>query len=376
VQDANDGRQQQFLESLAAGWAPHRHVRGPVVVAVSGGGDSVALLRGLHQLLAADFPQSAETGRRGEQALGVPGSQRLVVAHARHDLREGHPGDPAASDAAFVRQLADILSLPYEEAFLEVRQAAEGGEGLEAAARRLRYGFLQETAEAYGARLVVTAHSADDQVETVLHRLLRGTGLAGLAGIAPVRSLVEGIVVVRPMLTLTAQAARDYLRALEQPWQEDATNADTRYARNLIRQELLPRMSAGPYPAVREAMLRLADQAADAHATSTAACLALLEAYGTEEPSGTVLLKTGPLATFPSQLLADMVATLWRQQGWPQRDMTSRHYAAVAAILANSAGNPARLDLPGGLRADTVANGQVRLGPTGLRPHLAPQPHL
>ena len=350
--------QKAFLEQLAAGWRPHAHVRGPVVLAVSGGGDSVALLRGLHQL---------------REEAGTPASQQLVVAHARHDLREGHAGDPAAADAAFVQQLAVYLWLPCVQCCLRVREAVQGGEGLEAAARRLRYGFLREVAESRGARLIAVAHTADDQVETVLHRLLRGTGLTGLAGMPAVRALVEGMVVVRPMLAVSAAVARAYLQSIGQAWQEDATNSDTRYARNLLRHELLPRLAAGPYPAVREAIPRLAEQAGQTHETLQAACEALLEAYASTDLSGTVLVRAKPLAACPLPLLSDLMATLWRQQGWPRRDMTSRHYAAVATLLSQP-GAVARVDLPGGLRAQSAAGGLVRISPRGITPRQAP-PH-
>ena len=349
-----------FLELLASGWRPHAHVRGPVIVAVSGGGDSVALLRGLHALHA--------------QAAG--GScQKLIVAHALHDLRGSEAGQPAAVDAEFVRQLAAEMGLPFVVRSLGVREAAEGGEGLEAAARRLRYSFFRDVAEAHGARLVATAHTADDQVETVLHRLLRGTGLAGLAGIAAVRPLVEGIVVVRPMLAISAASARGYLDAVGQPWREDATNRDTRYARNLLRHELLPRLTAGPYPAVGESILRLAAQARQSHEVAEAACEALLAAHARFEPTDSVLIDSRPLVGCPGSLLSTLAATLWRQQDWPQRDMTSRHYAAVAEMLAEGAATPARLDLPGGIRAEVVASGHLRIGPSGLTPRPDPRLH-
>jgi tRNA(Ile)-lysidine synthase len=358
VDEQGDRRSGVFLEQLAEGWRPHLHVAGPVVVAVSGGGDSVALLRGLHQLLTTVSPSS----------------QRLIVAHAQHDLRDGQPGEPAAADAAFVRRLAESLGLPSVSRVVRVRGTVRGGEGLEAAARRLRYAFLCETAELLGARLVVTAHTSDDQVETVLHRLLRGTGLGGLSGMAAARPLVEGLVVVRPMLGVSASAARDYLRAIGQSWQEDASNADTRYARNLLRHELLPRLAAGPYPGVRDAVLRLACQARQAHEKTEAAGEALLAAYASTEPSGSVLVKAAPLATCPPSLLTDLVATIWRQQGWPRGDMTSRHYAAVASLLSQASGSSppsasSSIDLPGGIRARRVAGGSVRIGPSEIRPH-------
>lgn len=349
-----------FLRLLAAGWQPHAEVRGPVIVAVSGGGDSVALLRGLHALLG--------------QAAGSA-CQELIVAHALHDLRGNEAGQPAAVDAEFVRHLAAEMGLPCVVRSLGVREAVRGGEGLEAAARRLRYGFFREVAEAHGARLVATAHTADDQVETVLHRLLRGTGLAGLAGIAAVRSLVEGIVVVRPMLAISATAARDYLDALGQTWREDATNHDTRYTRNLLRHDLLPRLTAGPYPGAHEAVLRLATQAGQSHEVVEAACEALLATHARCEPGGSVLLESKPLAACPSSLLTTLAATLWRQQDWPQRDITSRHYAAVADMFAQGTVPPARLDLPGGIRAEAVASGHLRIGPSGLTPRPDPRLH-
>ncbi len=354
-----DSREQRFLAELAEGWQPHVHVRGPVVVAVSGGGDSVALLRGLHHLLTK---------------RGLPAAQRLVVAHAKHDLREGEPGDPAAGDAAFVQQLADTLALPSMERALRVREAVVGGEGLEAAARRLRYAFFQEVAEEWGARLVVTAHTADDQAETVLHRLLRGTGLPGLAGIAPTRSLVEGIVVARPLLAVLAATARGYLTEIGQAWREDATNRDTRYARNLLRHDILPRLTSSIYPAAREGLVRLADHAQRSQQTSQAASDALLEAYAQHDRQGHVLLCVEPLCTWPNALLTEVLASLWRQQAWPQRDMTSRHYAAVAAMFSGDGPSAARLDLPGGIRAEVIESGHVRIGPTGLRPRLGLPP--
>lgn len=364
MDDTVDGQPEAFLEQLAEGWRPHAHVAGAVVVAVSGGGDSVALLRGLHQLLAVASPAAR---------------QRLVVAHARHDLRDGQQGDPAAADATFVRQLAEKLGLPSVEGSLRVRKAAGRGEGIEAAARRLRYAFLSEVAGRHGARLVVTAHTANDQVETVLHRVFRGTGLGGLSGMAAARPLVEGIVVVRPLLAVSAMAARAYLLSLGQNWQEDGTNADTRYARNFLRHELISRLAAGPYPAVHDAVLRLASQARQAHETSEAACEALLAAFASSEPSGSVVIQAKPLHACQDRLLTDLMTTLWRQQDWPRRDMTSRHYAAVASLLSQaSLHRPSAIDssinLPGGLRARHVAGGRVWIGPAEIKP-LQGLPH-
>ena len=138
-----------FLAALAAGLPQHGFWSAPVVIAVSGGADSVALLLGLQGLAA----------RRGEPA-------RLLVAHARHDLRE-----EAATDAAFVMNLATGLGIPCVVRELPCREPdGVRGEGIEARARRLRQEFFTAVAHEHGARHVVLAHTADDQAETILHR--------------------------------------------------------------------------------------------------------------------------------------------------------------------------------------------------------------
>src|SRR3954454_15857167 len=146
---------------------------GPGVVAVSGGADSVALLCAL----AADPP---------------PGG--LVVAHLNHQLR----GADSDADAAFVGAL--FPDLPHHVEAIDVRAAAAGG-NLEATAREVRYAFLARVAAATGAGWVATGHTADDQAETVLHRLIRGSGLRVLRGLAAPRALPPGLGLVRPLLT-------------------------------------------------------------------------------------------------------------------------------------------------------------------------------
>ena len=186
-----------FLAALRAG-LPGQGVFGPpLVVGVSGGADSVALLLGLHALAAA----------------AAPGG-RLVIAHGRHDLRE-----EAGADADFVAALAAELGLPCVIGTLRVRRSdGVRGEGLEARARRIRYAFLAETALEHGARHVAVAHTADDQAETILHRALRGTGLAGLGGMRPARELVPGVALVRPLVGVSRAAVRGYLAARARPW--------------------------------------------------------------------------------------------------------------------------------------------------------------
>ncbi|MFM7138596.1 MAG: tRNA lysidine(34) synthetase TilS [Planctomycetota bacterium] len=211
-----------FLAALAAGLPPAHDWAFPSLVAVSGGADSVAL-----SLAVARLTPAAAVSR-------------LVIAHADHGLRA-----ESAADAEFVRQLAERLGTRFVGRRLDVA-AAVGREGLEGRARRLRYEFLAEAAHEAGARHVLVAHTADDQAETILHRLLRGTGVAGLAGMRRSRRLADGVALLRPLLHVPRASVRAFLAAAGQDWREDATNADLGRARNFLRHAILPRCTVGP----------------------------------------------------------------------------------------------------------------------------------
>jgi tRNA(Ile)-lysidine synthase len=184
-----------------------------VGVAVSGGADSVALLRILENL---------------RDDLGVT----LSIVHFDHALR----GEASTSDALFVADLARGSGLPIVAAREDVTaEAARHGWNLEDAARRLRYAFFERICAAGQATRLAVAHTAQDQAETVLAHLIRGTGPAGLAGIYPTVGSV-----IRPLLTADRQDLREYLRTKNQAWREDATNRDTRRLRARIREQLLP----------------------------------------------------------------------------------------------------------------------------------------
>lgn len=191
-----------------------------VAVAVSGGADSVALL-----LAMLDVARE----------MGVV----LSVVHVHHGIR----GVAADEDAAFVKALAAEhgLTLHLREV-LTPAHAEEHGETLEEAARNLRYGVFRELLEAGLADAVLTAHTLDDQAETVLLKLIRGAWTEGLSGIHPVVKCARGVI-LRPMLGVRRAEIEAWLRELGQPWREDATNADTAFARNRVRHELLPALA-------------------------------------------------------------------------------------------------------------------------------------
>lgn len=207
-----------------------------VVVAVSGGPDSMALLDLLTRL-------------RDEWQV------RLHVAHLNHQLR----GAAADADEAFVRAECQRARLPCTVRQTHVAEVAhERGLSEETAARQARYEFLQEVAGQIGAGAIAVGHTCDDQAETVLMRLLRGAGAEGLCGIRPARPLGR-YRLVRPLLTLWRHEIERYLRSRRHRWRVDASNRDPRYLRNRIRHVLLPLLEQEYQPRLREVLFRTAE---------------------------------------------------------------------------------------------------------------------
>jgi tRNA(Ile)-lysidine synthase len=207
-----------LFKKVLATIARHSMIRpgARIGLGVSGGADSVAMLRIFAELRAR---------------FGIT----IFVLHFNHQLR----GAEADQDEQFVKDLAAELELEFESGRADVAGEAKlRGWNLEDAARRLRYQFFSSVAAARGLDRIAVAHTANDQAETVLSHLLRGTGLTGLAGIYPVAGLI-----IRPLLEVKGEELRAYLSDLRQPWCEDATNRDKSRTRARIRHELLPFLS-------------------------------------------------------------------------------------------------------------------------------------
>jgi tRNA(Ile)-lysidine synthase len=218
-----------------------------LAVALSGGADSVALLCTL-----------AERSRE----LGLV----LHAAHLHHGLR----GDEADADLAFAQQLAAKLNIPFHHAQVDTAAEAQAhGESIEEAARRLRYSWFRQLMSkglphAGALHAVATAHTLDDQAETVLAKFLRGAWTEGLSGIHPVLEFPEGRI-LRPLLAVTRPEIEAYLRALGQPWREDSSNRLLTFTRNRIRHELLPLLETWN-PRLREHLAHSAELAHDEEA--------------------------------------------------------------------------------------------------------------
>ena len=207
-----------------------------VGVAVSGGADSVALLRALLE-------------RRSE--LGLV----LAVVHFNHMLR----GDESEQDEQFVSELARTYDLPIHRGKADTKTIArEKALSIEAAGRDLRYAFFGNLIRESVIDKVATAHTLDDQAETVLLRLFRGTGTSGLAGILPRLKVGEGAI-VRPLLNTRRSEIIAYLNESDQGWREDSTNSETVFTRNRLRHELLPQIASGFNPEIVDSLANLAE---------------------------------------------------------------------------------------------------------------------
>ena len=325
------------LESrLGEAWAPHSWQDVTVLLAVSGGVDSTALLRAM-------------------AALKTEGPGRLAVAHFNHGLR----GQESQTDETFVVALCRELGVPCELGRAEEgRLASECRDGLESAAREARYDFLQRTADRLGARYLVTAHTADDQAETILHRILRGTGVAGLSGIARVRPLGPATTLIRPLLAFRRAELEAYLENLGQPYRDDASNQNVRFTRNRIRHELLPSLAAQYNPGVVDALLRLGALAGEAQSVIDAIVGSLKDDAVEEGPSGGLRIDTTELIGQPRYIVRELLMAAWRTRDWPMQAMGYLQWdllaeMAVAIALGRSPAS-SKQTLPGNILAECI----------------------
>jgi tRNA(Ile)-lysidine synthase len=302
-----------------------------IVVAVSGGPDSVALLRVLVSLRHA--------------------SGSLTIAHLNHQLR----GNESDADEAFVRQLHEVLE-SHDVTGLQLRteqldvsaQAQAERKNVESVARRVRYEWLARVARDVGAGFVATGHTADDQAETVLHRLLRGTGLKGLAGIGARRPLAPGIEVIRPLLRVSRAEVQAYLTDLGQAYRQDSSNLNLDYMRNRIRHELLPHLAQRYNPALVSVLCRLAEQARDAYVDQESLAKEWLADAERPRAGALLIFDQTRLAALPRHFIREVFRLVWLREGWPQGGMGFREWDRLAALVLDG---DAAADLPGGIRA-------------------------
>ena len=300
---------------------------GPLVVAVSGGTDSVALL-----LLLSEFAPK----------LGLD----LHVAHFDHRLR----AKAAAKDAQFVADLAQSRGATIRVGRADAPPKSEDD------ARDQRYAFLRRAAREVGATLIATGHTRDDQAETVLLHLTRGSGIAGLAGMRPRRDDI-----VRPLLAIGRAETLAVCKDAKIDPREDRSNADPKYARNRIRHKVLPELERINLQA-KAALARLADAAAVATDAIDRAADQTLAGATTRD--GVALDRIDPA------LLDDALALAWNRA--TGRSLAAKHRAALAGLATTRDGS-ASLDLPGGRAVREYDRLRIEGSPAA---HEAPAPDL
>ena len=327
--------QAQALTREYAMLTPGSHI----LCAVSGGADSVCLLHWLK-------------GRAAENGF------TLTAAHFDHRLR----GAESHRDAAFVEKLCKEWKIPCVVGTGDVSgEARRRGTGIEETARALRYDFLEETAERLGADLIATAHNANDNVETMLLHLIRGSGLQGLTGIRPRRGKL-----IRPFLTATRAEILAYLEEHRLPHVEDSTNTDTAYARNRLRHQVIPLLEE-----LNPALIsRLSDTVGYLRADNDYLTAQAMAAIRGAEPTvtGGLVLPADAIARSPDPFAVRAVGALL---GWlGAHQYRSAHLLSVVE-LARSGHPSGSVDLPHGLTARR-AYGLLVLEPTAAESGWTP----
>jgi tRNA(Ile)-lysidine synthase len=310
-----------------ASWSPHR-----LLIACSGGPDSIALLRALHRLAGSDVEARA----------------RITIVHIHHGLRDRAADD----DQEFVASLAMELQLPFFTQRLDGRMLRERApDGIESALREARYRALIQIAHQQGARYLATGHTRDDHIETVLFRIFRGTGMAGLAGIPTSRLVDESLTIVRPLRTISRAQVEAYLLSLGQAARSDASNMDVEFsARNWIRQEILPRIRDKFGTNVDVAIEQLAILADETQRLIASQAVPLLESAIARCESGYVVLRVDELARQPPILAQAALQELWRRQNWPLQEMNFDKWRKLVRLLNAGDEGTLQTDFPGAVR--------------------------
>jgi tRNA(Ile)-lysidine synthase len=288
-----------------------------VLVAVSGGIDSVVLL----DLLLRLTPEYAIS---------------LHVAHLDHGLRPASTGD-----ARFVERLAEERGLPIHVSRLAPDAlAAHRKHGPEGAAREARHAFLERVAAEIGAERIAVGHTANDQAETILHRLARGAGMKGLRGIRPVRSPY-----VRPLIQTTRDEILAYAQERRLTWRNDASNADVSFARNRIRHRVLPELEA-INPKVVEAICRASLHAAEAEEASRFLVSMLWDTARAEEGEERLTLRRDALISYPDAVRKLLLREGARRVRGNLTGMEHDHVEAAGRLIAVESSH-GEVSLPG-----------------------------
>ena len=300
---------------------------GGVLVAVSGGADSMALMYVLHSLKTAGILKTD-----------------LTVAHINHQLR----GVLADQDEMFVIEKASALGLPVLTRKVAVADfAAQQKLSIETAARNLRIDALVAMANQRGCSYIATAHHKDDNAETIVHRLLRGTAWRGLAGIRPAKEFAGGVTFVRPLLCASRSRIIEYLNESKITWRHDHTNDDETFTRNFIRHSLLPALQSQSSQSLVELLDRLSSHCRKYVDLLDRQIDGLWPQLVAGKENDRIELSQKVFDSAPVPLKAEIVRRALLAVGSGQRDLTQDHYERIVRFAETNRLNKS-LSLPNG----------------------------
>lgn len=297
-----------------------------LLLAVSGGADSTALLHAMHAL-KADGALNAE----------------LLCAHVNHQLRAGD----ADRDEEFTVAQAAELKLPVITKRVDVREYARRNKlSIETAARQLRIQALGDICRDNNCDAIVTAHQKNDNAETIIQRLARGTGFRGLAGIWPERVFSDGTRVVRPLLCAGREEIIEYLEKRNLQWRRDHTNEDCSYRRNYIRHRLIPELQRNCTKPIVEQLAELAKAARRFYAAISSAADEVWE-DAADLCGNEVTLDAGLFLAQPQPVKVELARRSLEHVGCRERDLTQGHYESILQLAEQNVGGR-QVELPGG----------------------------
>jgi len=326
-----------------------------ILLAVSGGADSTALLHILQSL-------------RARKLIAA----QLVCAHINHKLR----GPRSDADEQFVIGQAAELGLAVVTRAVDVRAYAQAHKlSLETAARQLRITSLREIAAQRGCTWVATGHQKDDNAETVIHRLRRGTGFRGLAGIWPGRQFDNGPWFARPLLCATRDEIIAYLTKRSQRWREDHTNVDLAYTRNYIRHRLLPALQQEAHGSIVEGLSELTAVARELYGRIRREAEEARPRLAVSTEAGIAIIASG-LASLFEPVAVELVRQVLVSLGCGERNLMQQHYRGILQ-LARQRVEGKEVSLPNAFTAryeeDQVVLGAVR---SAVARRVGPAPPL
>ena len=307
-----------LVDTFAKSLSRHPEVGRRWLVAVSGGPDSMALLR-------------------TAQSVAATHGAEIHSGHIDHQLRP-----ESGADADWVA--AQCQSLGVRSWIEQVTVSGTGG-AIEETARQVRYEALVRMAHECGATAILTGHTADDNAETILHHVFRGTGLRGLIGIPPIRALTESLGLWRPLLAVRRSEVLAELERLGQPFRTDSSNSSSRFTRNRVRLELIPWLERELNPRAVDAVLRLSEQSEEALDWLHSEAVQLLDRSLVVPVTPAVRLRCDVIRSVSAVVARECFVQLWNRQSWPRQAMTREHWQRLVDQCA--AQEQSAIQMPG-----------------------------